>query len=103
LKRAKSSWLYELMSYREWAQAHQTRGSDGMAYMGEVLRASSLLMAPESLSGEQRDAYRKWLDDYVLTPLKYLDPLSFENLVNSIKQQVKRVYQSSDLEDVFDD
>lgn len=91
LSRVRSCWLYELMGYREWAQAHQIRDNEGMAYLGEVLKVSSMLIAPDSLSDERKEDYKAWLDEFVLAPLRDIDPLSFKNVIDSAKQQVKNV------------
>lgn len=100
--RVRSCWLYELMGYREWAQAHQIRGDGGMAYLGEVLKVNSMLIAPESLSDEQKEGYKAWLDEFVLGPLRDIDPWSFKNVVDSMKQQVKSISQHSTLEEKLD-
>lgn len=102
LSRVRSCWLYELMGYREWAQAHQIRGDEGMAYLGEVLKVNSMLIAPESLSNEQKEDYQAWLDEFVLGPLRDIDPWSFKNMVDSMKQQVKSISQQSTLEEELD-
>ncbi|BCV64275.1 HTH domain-containing protein [Shewanella algae] len=102
LSRARSCWLYELMGYREWAQAHQIRGDGGMAYLGEVLKVSSMLIVPESISGERKESYKAWLDEFVLTQLKDFDPWSFKNVIDSMKQQVKGISQQSILEEELD-
>ncbi|MEJ1339160.1 MAG: hypothetical protein RPU34_15150 [Candidatus Sedimenticola sp. (ex Thyasira tokunagai)] len=103
LSRARSCWLYELMGYREWAQAHQIRGDGGMAYLGEVLKVNSMLIPPESISDEQKEDYKAWFDEFVLTPLKSIDPWSFKNAVDSMEQQVKDISQQSILEEELDD
>ncbi|HIE1227949.1 TPA: PIN domain-containing protein [Serratia marcescens] len=99
LSRARSCWLYELMGYREWAQAHQIRGDGGMAYMGEVLKVNSMLIAPESLSNEQKEGYKAWLDEFALGPLRDIDPWSFNKVIDSMKQQVKSISKQSMLEE----
>ena len=102
LSRVRSCWLYELMGYREWAQAHQIRGDEGMAYLGEVLKVNSVLIAPESLSNEQKEDYKAWLDEFVLGPLRDIDPWSFKNMIDSMKQLVKSISQQSRLEEELD-
>lgn len=102
LSRARSCWLYELMGYREWAQAHQIRGDGGMAYLGEVLKVNSMLIAPESVSDKQKEDYKAWLGEFVLGPLKDFDPWSFKNVVDSMKQQVKSISDQSTLEEELD-
>lgn len=102
LSRARSCWLYELMGYREWAQAHQIRDDGGMAHFGEVLKVSSILMAPKSLSIEKKAEYEAWLDEFVLEPLKDFDPSSFKNLIGSMKQHVKSISQQATLEEELD-
>ncbi|TKB25343.1 hypothetical protein FCL47_14940 [Desulfopila sp. IMCC35006] len=102
LSRARSCWLYELMGYREWAQAYQIRGDGGMAHLGEVFKVNSILIAPESVPDEQKEGYKAWLDEFVLTPLKNIDPWSFKNAVDSMKQQVKSISQQSILEEEMD-
>ena len=99
LSHARSCWLYELMDYREWAQAHQIRGDGGMAYLGEVLKVNSMLIAPESLSNEQKEGYKAWLDEFVLGPLRDIDPWSFKNVIDSMKQQVKSISKQSIFEE----
>lgn len=99
LSRVRSCWLYELMGYREWAQAHQIRGDGGMAYFGEVLKVNSMLISPESLSNERKEGYKAWLDEFVLGPMRDIDPWSFKNMVDSMKQQVKSISQQSTLEE----
>lgn len=95
LCQARSIWLYELMGYREWAKAHQIRGDGGMAFLGEVLKVNSMLIAPESLSSERKEGYKAWLDEFVLAPLKYTDPWSFKNVINTMKQQVRSISKRS--------
>lgn len=102
LCRVRSCWLYELMGYREWAQAHQIKGDEGMAYMGEILKVNSMLIAPESLSGKKKEDYKEWLDEFVLAPLSNIDPWSFKNLADSIKLQIKSISQQSILEEDLD-
>ncbi len=103
LSRASSCWLYELMGYREWAQAHKIRGDEGMAYLGEVIKVNSVLIPPESLSDEQKKGYKAWLDEFVLGPLKDNDPWSFKTVIDSMKSEVKSIAQKSILEEeVYD-
>lgn len=102
LSRARSCWLYELMGYREWAQAHQIRDGGGMAYLGEVLKVNSMLILSESLSGKQKEDYQAWLDEFVLAPLRDIDPWSFKNVIDSMKQQVKSISHQSILEEELD-
>ena len=85
---ARSSWLYELLDFRGWAQYHEIRGSDGMATLGELIRISSILIVPDTLSVEKKIDYKKWLDTAVLTPLKELDSYSYNNLIKSVKSQM---------------
>lgn len=103
LSRARSSWLYELMGYREWAQAHEIREDEGMAYLGEVFKVNSVLIPPEFLSDERKEGYKAWLDEFVLGPLKDTDPWSFKNVIDSMKHQVKSIAQKSILEEELDD
>jgi len=102
LSRARSCWLYELMGFREWAQTHEMRDDGGMAYLGEVLRVNFILIAQESISDKQKEGYKAWLDEFVLGPLSDIDPWSFKNVVDSMKQQVKSVSQQSILEEELD-
>ncbi len=102
LSRARSCWLYELIGYREWAQAHEIRGDGGMAYLGEVLKVNFMLIEPEYVSDKQKEDYKAWLDEFVLGPLKDFDPWSFKNVVDSTKQQVKSISQQSMLEEQLD-
>lgn len=102
LSRAISCWLYELMGYREWAQAHQIREDGGIAYWGDVLNVISILIAPESVSDKRKEDYNAWLDEFVLRPLKNFDPWSFNNVVESMKKDVKSISQKSTLEEDLD-
>jgi len=95
LSRARSSWLYELMGYREWAQTQQIRTDAGIAYVAEVLKINSILVPPESASKEHVESYKSWLDDSVLGPLRDIDPWSFNSLIASTKDHVKVVSQQS--------
>jgi len=96
---ARSSWLYELMSYREWAQTHQVRGAEGLAYMGEVLRANMMMIVPRELPDDKAESYKRWLDEVVLEPLKIVDPWSFSNVIDSLKQQTRSVSSDRILEE----
>lgn len=95
VSQARSSWLYELMGYREWAQAHKIRGNEGMAYLGDALGVHSVLMPPEHLSDKQKNDYKAWLDEFVLEPLKDNDPWSFKYVIDLMKQQVKSIAHNS--------
>ncbi len=98
LSRARSCWLYELIGYREWAQAHEIKDDGGMAYLGEVLKVNSMLIGLGSLSNEQKEGYKAWLDEFVLGPLRDLDPWSFKKVIDFMKQQVKSISKQSILE-----
>ncbi len=102
LSHARSCWLYELMGYREWAQAHKIRGDEGMAYLGEVIKVNSVLIPPENLSDEQKKDYKAWLDEFVLGPLKDTDPWSFKIVIDSMRQQVKNFAKDSIQEEELD-
>lgn len=102
LSRARSCWLYGLMGYREWAQAHQIRGDGGMADLGEVFKVNSILIATESISNDRQEDYKAWLDEFILEPLKELDILSFKNLSDSVKHQVKSISGQSKFEEELD-
>ena len=67
--------------------------------MGEVLKVNSMLIAPESLSNEQKEGYKAWLDEFVLGPLRDIDPWSFKKVIDSMKQQVKSISKQSILEE----
>ena len=95
VSQARSSWLYELMGYREWAQAHKIRGNEGMAYLGDALGVHSVLMPPEHLSDKQKNDYKAWLDEFVLEPLKDNDPWSYKYVIDLMKQQVKSIAHNS--------
>lgn len=99
LSRARSNWLYELLSYREWAQSHQIRDDGGMAYFGECLKVNSILIVPDSISQERKEDYKAWVDECVLAPLRENDPLSFKNVVDSSKAEVKSISERSLLEE----
>lgn len=102
LSRARSCWLYELMGYREWAHSHQIRGDGGMAYLGETLKVNLMLIAPESIPEKQKEDYKTWFDEFVLLPLRNIDPWSFRNVIDSVKQQVKSLSQQSTFEEELD-
>tara|TARA_R110000851_G_scaffold332780_2_gene509916 strand:+ start:29820 stop:33926 length:4107 start_codon:yes stop_codon:yes gene_type:complete len=103
LSRVRSCWLYDLLGNREWAQTHQLRGDGGMAYFGEVLRVNSILIPPETLSNEGKEDYKAWLDEFILTPLRDLDPWSFRHVTDSMKQQVKSISQQNLFEKELND
>jgi hypothetical protein len=96
---ARSSWLYELMSYREWAQTHQLRGAQGLAYMGEVLRTNMMMIASRELSDHKSESYKRWLDEVVLESLKNVDPWSFSNVIDSLKKQTRSISSDAILEE----
>lgn len=102
LSQSRSCWLYELMGYREWAQAHNIRDEEGVAFNGEVLRINSILIAPEGIPPERQGDYKAWLDEFVLAPLKDCDPLSFKCVVDSVKRQVGSIVQQSISEERLD-
>ncbi|HHD7737072.1 TPA: hypothetical protein ACOWQJ_001271 [Providencia rettgeri] len=101
--RARSCWLYKLMGYREWAQAHHVRTDEGIAYSGEVLEINSLLIAEKSLSRERKIAYNEWLDDFILEPLKDTDPTSFKSLVDSTKNQIRNIIDESKIKGMLNE
>lgn len=85
---ARADWLYGLLDFRGWAHCFDIRNEEGIAYIGETIRANSLLIAPEGLSRDMKAQYNEWLEHKVLLPLKNDDIASYEALVESIKQQV---------------
>lgn len=103
LSRSKSCWIYELMGYREWAQAHQIRGDGGIAYLGEIFKVNSVLMVPEALSEEKKEGYKAWLDEFVLEPMREVDLWSFKGTIDTMKQQVKSIPERLISEGEFDD
>ncbi len=102
LSRIRSCWLYELIGYREWAQTHQIRGDGELAYFGEVLKVNAMLFVPESVTGKQKEGYQAWVDEFVLAPMKDIDPLSFQHLIESMKLQVKSISHQAILEEGLD-
>jgi hypothetical protein len=98
--KARSCWLYELLGYREWAQLHEIRGNEGIAFLGGMLKVNSILIAPESLPVERKEAYSAWLDEFVLAPLQDNDPWSYQHVVDSMKQQLKSVSSHVPLEEL---
>jgi hypothetical protein len=95
---ARATWLYGLIDFRGWSHCLEIRHEEGMAYIGEMIRANTLLIAPEELAGDLKVKYYAWLEDIVLLPLKNKDPTSYESLVKSIKAQIEKLASNSLLE-----
>ncbi len=87
---ARSNWLYGLLDFRGWSHCMDMRHEEGMAYIGETIRANTLLIAPEELTSDVKAQYNEWLENRVLLPLKNADIASYEALVESIKQQIEK-------------
>ena len=95
LCRSRSEWIYDLMEFRGWAQSHDEKVDGGIAYFGEVLKISLILIVPESISPEKKEEYKAWLDEFVLTPLKNVDPYSYKHLIRSTNVLVKSSHDQS--------
>ncbi|PFG58117.1 hypothetical protein ATG66_0651 [Vibrio sp. ES.051] len=95
---ARSSWLYGLLDFRGWSHCMDIRHEEGMAYIGEMIRANTLLIAPEGLTGDKKAQYNEWLEKSVLLPLKNLDIASYKALVESTKVQVENLASEGLLE-----
>lgn len=87
--RARSNWLFELVDFRSWAQCHDIRSEDGFGYFGESIRINMFLISAESLSDDKKVEYNKWLEEYIILPLKNNDPTSFDILVTSVKGMIR--------------
>jgi len=95
---ARSNWLYGLLDFRGWSHCMDIRSEDGMAYIGEIIRANALLIAPEGLIQEVKNQYNEWLEDRVLSPLNNSDMVSYVDLVESIKYRVEAIASEDLLE-----
>lgn len=95
---ARSNWLYDLLDYRGWSHCLETRPEEGMAYVGEMIRVNTLLIAPEELNDALKVQYFKWLESNVLLPLSQLDPATYGSLIESIKEQIKKLVSKCFLE-----
>lgn len=94
---AKSNWLYELLDMREWAQSHSERIEGGIATSSEALKVYSLIISTGNLPNDKQSSFKKWLENYILNPLKTSDPYSYNLLLQSAKDEGVRLYQGSDL------
>lgn len=95
---ARATWLYGLLDFRGWSHCMEIRHEEGMAYIGEMIRANTLLIAPEEIAGDLKVKYYEWLEGTVLLPLKNEDPTSYVSLVESIKAQIERLTNKSLIE-----
>lgn len=100
---ARANWLYELLDFRGWAHCFDIRDEGGIAYIGETIKASSLLIAPEGLTSDKKASYNEWLEHRVVLPLKNSDMASYEALVESIKQRVESLSEQELLEECSDE
>lgn len=91
---ARSNWLYDLIDFRSWAQCHDIRNEDGFGYLGESLRINLLLVSAEFDETDRKVEYEKWLNDYVLQPLKNDDSISFNTVVASSKGFIKNAVET---------
>ncbi|WP_125784688.1 hypothetical protein [Pseudoalteromonas rubra] len=91
---ARSNWLYDLIDFRSWAQCHDIRNEDGLGYFGESIRINLLLVSTEFDEDDRKVEYEKWLNDYVLQPLKNDDSISFNTVVSSSKRFIKNAVET---------
>lgn len=98
---ARSNWLYDLIDFRSWAQCHDIRNEDGFGYFGESLRINLLLFSTAFNEADRKVEYEKWLNNYVLQPLKNHDSISFNTVVASSKGLIKNAAES-DLDELED-
>tara|TARA_B100001059_G_C17833987_1_gene586645 strand:- start:958 stop:5061 length:4104 start_codon:yes stop_codon:yes gene_type:complete len=91
---ARSNWLYDLIDFRSWAQCHDIRNEDGLGYFGESLRINLLIVSTEFDETDRKVEYEKWLNDYVLHPLKNDDSISFNTVVASSKRFIKNAVET---------
>ena len=96
---ARSTWLYGLLDFRGWSHCMDIRyEEDGMAYIGEMIRASTLIISPVDLTSDKKAEYNEWLESNILLPLKNSDVASYEALVESMKAHVEAIANKDALE-----
>ncbi|PKH85419.1 HTH domain-containing protein [Colwellia sp. Bg11-28] len=96
---ARSTWLYGLLDFRGWSHCMDIRyEEDGMAYIGEMIRASTLIISPVDLTSDKKAEYNEWLESNILLPLKNSDVASYEALVESMKVHVEAIANKDALE-----
>lgn len=91
LSRAISSWLFDLVDLRLWANDNSSDGQNSGVEGLLIANIVSLLATPEGASNEDREAYLAWVEEDIIQPLKNRHPQVFQKIVSYSKELMENM------------
>lgn len=91
--RARSNWIVDQIDSRGWAHRVDAENGEDLIRTGPRLDILRLLGPPLNVSSETVDAYWKWVEEKVLSPLKTQSPEFFDQLVEHYEQKIREISQ----------
>lgn len=88
---ARSNWIVDQIDSRGWAHRLNAEDGNDLIRRGQGLDVLRLLVPPLDVSREIRDAYWKWMEEKVLSPLKIQSPELFDELVEHYRQKISEI------------
>ena len=88
---ARSNWIVDQIESRGWAHRLDAEDREELVRAGRGIDILRLLVPPLNLSSGVVDAYWKWVEEKVLSPLKMQSPELFVQLVEHYKQKIHEI------------
>ncbi len=91
---ARSDWLLDQVDIRGWAHRLIPENADDVVRTGRGGFILPLLTPPSEVSSSTVDAYWRWVEDRILTPVQEQFPDLYAWLVNWFRNEVRRIAET---------
>ena len=86
--KARAAWLMELADVRGWLVTFPNAQARYILHEGRVKHLTVQISPLVEVEQERKEAFNKWIDEHLVTPLRREDPALFERLVNVEKSMI---------------
>ncbi len=87
-KIACSNWLLKLIDFRAWSHCYDDHTMNEIAIRGAGLDVLALAIVDQDMTSANRKQYQEWLDEFVVEPLKQMDPSSYRVLIETLADNI---------------
>ena len=86
--KARAAWLMELADVRGWLVTFPNAQARYILHEGRVKHLMVQISPLVEVERERKEAFNKWIDEHLVTPLRREDPALFERLVHVEKSMI---------------
>ena len=86
--KARAAWLMELADVRGWLVTFPNAQARYILHEGRVKHLMVQISLLVEVEPERKEAFNKWIDEHLVTPLRREDPALFERLVHVEKSMI---------------